>query len=83
MVSAKVYAPTVDLARVKPKPRGWRAVVFDEDTTTAMREMGFGKITRQRVAVLADGAQIEIVMAKRFDAEHDEEGEGADEEEHE
>lgn len=79
--AAKVYAPTLDLTRVKPKPRGWRAVVFDAETTAAMREMGFGKITRQRVAVLADGAQLDLLMAKRFDAtEGDEEDEAGDEE---
>ena len=78
--SAKVYAPAVDLTRVKPKPRGWRAVIFGDETTRAMREMGFGKITRQRVAVLADGAQIDLVMAKRFDATGDDDGEKSAEE---
>lgn len=75
--SAKVYMPALDLTRVKPKPRGWSAVVFDPDTLAAMREMGFGKVIRLRVAVLADGAQLDLVTAKRFDP--DDEGEGTEE----
>lgn len=76
----KVYAPALDLSRVKPKPRGWTSVVFDRDTMAAMREMGYGKVGRQRVAILADGAQLDLVMAKRFDpAEGDEGDEGEDE----
>ena len=81
--SAKVYAIALDLARVKPKPRGWAASVFDEETLAAMREMGYGKIARQRVAVLQDGAQLDLVMAKRFDPTDEGEDEGEDEDEDE
>ena len=79
----KVYAPALDLTRVKPKPRGWLSIVFDEATLAAMREMGYGKVQKQRVALLPDGAQLDLVMAKRFDAEGDEEGDedGEDEDE--
>lgn len=77
--SAKIYAPALDLTRVKPKPRGWTALVFDEDTMAAMREMGFGKMQKLRVARLPDGAQLDLVMAKRFDP--DDEGEAGDEDE--
>ena len=79
--SAKIYAPSLDLTRVKPKPRGWKANVFDDETLAAMREMGFGKVGRQRVAVLADGAQLDLVMAKRFDPEGTEADEDEDEDE--
>lgn len=73
----KVYAPSLDLTRVKPKPRGWLAVVFDEETIAAMREMGYGKVQKQRVALLPDGAVLDLVMAKRFDPA---EGEGDEDE---
>ena len=80
--SGKVYAPALDLTRVKPKPRGWLAMVFDEDTVAAMREMGYGKVQKQRVALLPDGAQLDLVMAKRFDpAEGDEDGDDDEEDE--
>ncbi|HWH08604.1 MAG TPA: class I SAM-dependent methyltransferase [Candidatus Thermoplasmatota archaeon] len=75
----KVYAPALDLTRVKPKPRGWNALVFDEETVAAMREMGYGKVQKQRVALLPDGAVLDLVMAKRFDPEEGDEGDGEDE----
>jgi ubiquinone/menaquinone biosynthesis C-methylase UbiE len=78
--SAKIYAPSLDLTRVKKKPRGVHAWVFDAETIEALREIGFGKITSQRVAMLIDGAQLQLVMMKRFDPD-EEEGEDAEDEE--
>lgn len=70
--SGKIYAAAVDLSKVKPKPKGWRGIVFDDGMLDAMREIGFGKVQRQRIALLPDGALLDLVMAKRFDAEEDE-----------
>lgn len=65
--TGKVYAPSLDITRVAKKPRGTHAWVFGEDTIDAMKEMGFAKVQKIRVAILADGAQLFLVMAKRFD----------------
>lgn len=67
--TAKVYAPALDLTRVKKKPRGTHPWVFDPETIAAMREMGFGKVQQLKVAILADGAQLVLLTAKRFDAD--------------
>lgn len=74
----KVYAPALDLRRMARKPRGWKEWVFTEDVLNEMRDMGFGKVATQRIMVLPDGAQLQLVMMKRFDPEGEE---GDDEEE--
>lgn len=71
----KVYAAAIDLRKAKKKPKELEAWVFDEETLGEMREMGYGKVQMQQVAVLADGARLFLVTTKRFDAE----GEGEDE----
>ncbi|HEX2021869.1 MAG TPA: class I SAM-dependent methyltransferase [Candidatus Thermoplasmatota archaeon] len=76
----KVYAPALDFTRVKKPPRDVHAWVFDDATVAAMREMGFGKVQRMRVASLADGAVLFLMTMKRFDAAG-EEGDDEDEEE--
>ena len=77
--SGKVYVATVDLRKARRKPKGVRPWVFDDETLGGMREIGFGKVQLGRVAVLADGARLHLVMAKRFDAE--DAGEEAEDEE--
>lgn len=77
--SAKIYMPALDMTKVKKKIRGTISWVFDAETIAAMREMGFGKVQPLRVAMLADGAQLYLVTAKRFDAEGDEADEEDDE----
>lgn len=74
----KVYAPALDLRRMKRKPLGWKEWVFTEDVVKEMREMGFGKVQTLRIIVLPDGAQLQLVTMKRFDPEggDDEEGDG-------
>jgi ubiquinone/menaquinone biosynthesis C-methylase UbiE len=77
--SGKVYAPALDLTRARRKPRGAHPWVFDEPAVAAMREMGFGKVQRLRVALLPDGAELVLMTAKRFDPEDAEPDEEADE----
>lgn len=71
----KVYAAALDLTRLRRKPKGVDPWVFDDDTVDAMREMGFGKVQKQQVAVLADGGRLYLVTAKRFDPEEGDEDE--------
>lgn len=78
----KVYIATADLRKMRKKPKGIHAWIFDEETVAAMREIGFGKVQTTQVAVLADGARLHLITAKRFDAEgaeDEEEGEEEDE----
>lgn len=80
----KVYAPTLDLRRMKRKPRGWKEFVFTDEVQKEMREMGYGKLVTQRIMVVSDGAILELFTAKRFDPEGgedegDEEGEPGEE----
>ena len=77
--TGKVYAPALDLTRAKKKPRGTHPWVFDAETIAAMREMGFGKVQQLKVATLADGAQLVLLTAKRFDAEGEDDDAPGDE----
>lgn len=74
----KVYAPALDLRKMKRKPRGWKEWVFTDEVLKEMRGMGFGKVATQRIMVLTDGAALTLVMMKRFDPEGDEDEEGED-----
>lgn len=77
--SGKVYMLQADLRKLRvKKPRGVEPWVFEDDVVVAMKEMGFGKVQMQQIAVLADGARLVLVMAKRFDPA---EGEDEDEDE--
>ena len=73
----KVYIGAVDLRSARKKVRGMKTWIFGDDTLAAMREIGFGKVQVQQVAILAGGGRLMLVTAKRFDAE----GEEGDEEE--
>jgi len=64
----KIYAGALDLRRARKKVRGLKTWVFDDETVKEMREMGYGKVQTQQVAVLADGARLMLVTTKRFDA---------------
>lgn len=77
----KVYAPTLDLRRMKRKPRGWTEWLWTDEVVKQMREMGYGKVQTQRVMLLPDGAALVLVTAKRFDPEggEEDEAEGMDE----
>ena len=77
----KVYAPSLDLRKMRRKPLGWKDWVFTDDVLKEMREMGFGKVATQRIAMLPDGAILQLVMMKRFDPEGEEEEEDEDGEE--
>lgn len=68
----KVYVATADLRKTRRKPKGLHAWIFDDETLGEMREIGFGKVQLSQVAVLADGARLHLVMAKRFDPEAEE-----------
>ncbi|MHB8604950.1 MAG: class I SAM-dependent methyltransferase [Thermoplasmatota archaeon] len=70
-----------DFTRAKAKPRGLEANVFDEAMLDEMRGMGWGKLAVQRIDVLADGTQLNLVTAKRFDADDAEVPDDEDEEE--
>jgi hypothetical protein len=69
----KVYAPALDLTRVRQKPRDVHDWVFGEETVREMRGMGYGKIQVLDVANLPDGAKLRLVTMKRFDPEEGEE----------
>lgn len=81
--SAKIYMPALDMTKVKKKLRGTNTWVFDAETIAAMREIGFGKVQPLRVAMLADGAQLYLVTAKRFDGEDEASDDGDDAEDDE
>jgi hypothetical protein len=69
----KVYAPALDFTKSKKKPADVHDWVFDDATIAEMRTIGFGKVQKTRVAVLADGALLFLVTMKRFDPEGEEE----------
>ncbi|HET6405395.1 MAG TPA: class I SAM-dependent methyltransferase [Candidatus Thermoplasmatota archaeon] len=71
----KVYVGTVDLRKARKAPRGMKKWIFTDDAIAAMREMGYGKVQMQQVAVLPDGGRLVLVTTKRFDAEGDEDEE--------
>lgn len=77
----KVLLIEPDLSRVAKRPRGVPKRPLDDEFVDAMREMGWGKIQRQKLEVLPGGALLEAVAAKRWDPESpedDEEDEGGD-----
>lgn len=74
----KVYVAAADLRKMRRKPQGTHAWVFDDETLGEMRGMGFGKVQTMQVAVLPDGARLHLVMAKRFDPEEDDDVEEDD-----
>lgn len=77
---SKIYAIAIDLTRLKKKPRGIDPWVFDDETVDELRGIGFGKVQKQQIAVLPDGARLFLVSMKRFDPE-DEEGDEDEEDE--
>lgn len=79
----KVLVVDVDFTAAATRPRALKKHVLGQDTQVAMREMGFGKISLQRLDTLRGGAAIVLINAKRFDAEGAEpdEEEESDEEE--
>lgn len=68
----KIYAVTLDLRRKRPPLKDVREDVFDASTVKEMREIGYGKVQKLRIMLLPDGAEIWLVMTKRFDPEGDE-----------
>ena len=68
----KVYAPALDLRKMRRKPLGWKDWVFTDDVVKEMREMGFGKVQTMRIVVMSDGAVLNLVTMKRFDPEGEE-----------
>jgi ubiquinone/menaquinone biosynthesis C-methylase UbiE len=76
----KVYAPALDLRKMRRKPLGWKDWVFTDEVVKEMREMGFGKVQTMRILILPDGAQLQLVTMKRFDPEGDEDDLDGDEE---
>lgn len=77
----KVYMAAVDLRKAREKPRGTILWLFQDSTLDELRDIGFGKVQMQQVAVLADGARLYLVMMKRFDPEEEEGEEGEEGEE--
>lgn len=71
--SAKVYAPSLEYPEGRPRPEGVTPWLFDGEGIEQVREIGFGKIQKQRIALLPDGGKLHLAMMKRFDVEEDEE----------
>ena len=74
----KVDGGALALRKARKKPRGMKQWIFTDETIHEMREIGYGKVQMQQVAVLADGARLHLVTTKRFDPAGDDD-ESADE----
>lgn len=74
----KIYVATLDLRKKRDPLKDVRQWIFDDATIKEMREIGYGKVQKFRLSILADGAEIWLVTTKRFDPEG---GEEMDEEE--
>lgn len=71
----------VDLTKHAGVPEDVRVNVLDAALYEEMKEIGWGKVQTQRLALLKGGGVLRLVTAKRFDVEGDERPDGADEEE--
>lgn len=77
----KVYCGAIDLRTMRTKkPRGVAPWVFDDETLSELKEIGFGKVQVSQVSMQNDGSRLHLVMMKRFDAAA---GAGEDEDEDE
>lgn len=78
--TAKVYAPSLEYPPGRPRPEAATVWQFDKESIGQVKELAFGKLQKQRVAMLPDGGQLYVTSMKRFDPEEDE-GDVGDEEE--
>lgn len=76
--SGKLLAVEPDFTRLAKKPRGLHRNVLDADTQEAMKDMGWGKVSVQKIEVLPDGTVLQLATAKRLDenVDADEAGNG-------
>lgn len=63
----KVYAIALDLRKKQPPLKNVEPWVFTDETLKEMRDMGYAKVQKTRVALLPDGAEVWLVMTKRHD----------------
>lgn len=70
--SGKAYAPSLEYPAGKARPAGATAWLFDDDGNDQAREIGFGKVQKQRIARLPDGGRLFLTTMKRFDPDEDE-----------
>lgn len=68
----KVFLVEADLTRAPKVPRGVKRRVLDDQLEEDLRDMGFGKLQRQKLDVLPGGGMIELLTVKRFDPEEGE-----------
>lgn len=69
--TGKVIAPHLEYPAARKRPADATGWLFDADAIKEVREMGYGKIVRQRVTQLTDGGQLHVVAMKRFDSDED------------
>lgn len=78
----KLFVVEADLTRLAKVPRGTPRRVLDESLEDDLRDIGFGKLQRQKLDVLPGGGILEMLTAKRFDPDEEEpdDDEGDDDE---
>jgi ubiquinone/menaquinone biosynthesis C-methylase UbiE len=71
--AGKVYVVDLDFTRSKTHPRDVAVNVLDEEFVDAARDIGFGKVSVQKLALLPGGGTLRLFHGKRLDAVADEE----------